>query len=52
MTFLIRKPAWKLIGIVKITNPEVFPERKPHGNVIILPVFSTWTRSTVSFYSM
>ena len=34
MTFPIRKPAWKLTGIVKNTIPEVFPERKPLGNVI------------------
>ena len=34
MTFPIRK----LTGIVKNTIPEVFPEMKPHGNVIIFPV--------------
>ena len=38
MTFPIRKPAWKLRGIVKITIPEVFPEMKPLGNIIIFPV--------------
>ena len=38
MTFPIRKSARKLTGIVKITIPEVFPERKPLGNVIIFPV--------------
>ena len=37
-TFPIRKPAWKLTGIAKITIPEVFPEMKPLGNVIIFPV--------------
>ena len=39
MTFPIRKSARKLTGIVKITIPEVFPEMKPLGNVIIFPVF-------------
>ena len=38
MMFRIRKPAWKLTGIVKTTVPEVFPEMKPLGNVIILSV--------------
>ena len=38
MTFPIRKSARKLTGIVKITIPEVFPEMKPLGNVIIFPV--------------
>ena len=38
MTFPIRKCARKLTGIVKITIPEVFPEMKPLGNVIIFPV--------------
>ena len=33
MTFPVRK----LTGIVKITIPEVFPEMKPLGNVIIFP---------------
>ena len=38
MTFPIRKPAWKLTGIVNITIPEVFPKMKRLGNVIIFPV--------------
>ena len=38
MTFPIRKSARKLTGIVKITIPEVFPEMKPLGNIIIFPV--------------
>ena len=38
MTFPIRKSARKLTGIVKITIPEVFPEIKPLGNIIIFPV--------------
>ena len=38
MTFPIRKYARKLTGIVKNTIPEVFPEMKPLGNVIIFPV--------------
>ena len=38
MTFPIRKSARKLTGIVKNTIPEVFPEMKPLGNVIIFPV--------------
>ena len=38
MTFPIRKSARKLTGIVKNTIPEVFPEIKPLGNVIIFPV--------------
>ena len=38
MTFPIRKSARKLTGIVKITIPEEFPEMKPLGNIIILPV--------------
>ena len=38
MTFPIRKSTRKLTGIVKITIPEVFPEMKPLGNVIIFPV--------------
>ena len=41
MTFPIRKSARKLTGIVKITIPEVFPEMKPLGNVIIFPVLYT-----------
>ena len=39
MTFPIRKSARKLTGIVKITIPEVFPEMKPLGNIIIFTVF-------------
>ena len=38
MTFPISKSTWKLTGIVKITIPEVFPEMKPLGNVIIFAV--------------
>ena len=38
MTFPIWKSARKLTGIVKITIPEVFPEMKPLGNIIIFPV--------------
>ena len=38
MTFPIRKSARKLTGIVKITIPEVFPEMKPLGNIIIFPI--------------
>ena len=38
MTFPIRKSARILTGIVKNTIPEVFPEMKPLGNVIIFPV--------------
>ena len=38
MTFPIRKSARKLTGIVKNTIPEVFPEMKLLGNVIIFPV--------------
>ena len=41
MTYRIKKPAWKLTGIVKITIPEVFPEMKPLGKVIIIPVYIT-----------
>ena len=35
MAFPIRKPTWKLTGIVKT---EVFPEMKPLGNIIIFRV--------------
>ena len=43
MTFPIRKSARKLTGIVKNTIPEVFPEMKPLGNVIIFPVICATT---------
>ena len=38
MTFPVRKSARKLTGIVKNTIPEIFPEMKPLGNVIIFLV--------------
>ena len=38
MMFPVRKSARKLTGIVKTTIPEVFPEMKPLGNVIIFSV--------------
>ena len=48
MMFPITKSARKLTGIVKITIPEVFPERKPLGNVIILPVICYATQASVA----
>ena len=50
MTFPIRKSARKLTGIVKITIPEVFPEMKPLGNVIIFPVVIHFLPTTAAIH--
>ena len=52
MTFPIRKSARKLTGIVKITIPEVFPEMKPLGNVIIFSVIELKLVSCICYFSI
>ena len=46
----LRKPARKLIGIVNIMIPGMFPEMKPLGNMNIFPVNFVYPKSIRDFF--